>query len=62
METQALDKMYKISEVANWMRCSRASIYRLLNSGDLRSIKVGGSRLITHTQIQDYIERRKDAE
>jgi len=62
MENQELDKIYKIAEVANWMRCSRASIYRLLNSGDLKSIKVGGSRVITYSQIQNFIELRKAAE
>jgi excisionase family DNA binding protein len=59
---QELENVYKVPEVAAWMRCSRASIYRLLNSGQLHSIKIGGTRVITHSQIVDFIDRRKAAE
>lgn len=59
---QDLENVYKVPEVASWMRCSRASVYRLLKSGQLRSIKVGGTRVITHSQIVDFIELRKAAE
>lgn len=59
---QELDNVYKIPEVASWMRCSRASIYRLIKSGKLRSVKLGGTRVITHSQIVDFIELCKAAE
>jgi excisionase family DNA binding protein len=57
-----LEKVYRLGEVAVWMRCSRASIYRLLKAGQLGSIKIGGTRLIAHSQLVDFIEMRKRAQ
>lgn len=54
-----LENVYRISEIANWMKCSRASVYRILKGGSLKSIKVGGARLITQSQITEYLEERK---
>jgi excisionase family DNA binding protein len=58
-QEQGLERLYRISSVADWMRCSRASVYRILKSGSLKSIKVGGARMITHSQLVDYLEERK---
>jgi len=54
-----IDEIYKLEEVAKWMRCSRATIYRLLRNGELSSIKIGGSRLIAKSQLLDFIEKQK---
>jgi excisionase family DNA binding protein len=54
-----IDEIYKLQEVAKWMRCSRATIYRLLKNGELSSIKFGGSRLIAKSQLIDFIEKQK---
>lgn len=62
MDTNELDKIFKISEVAAWMRCSRATIYRLLKSGDLKSMKIGGSRVVTYSQMKSFIDLRQGAE
>lgn len=56
-----LEKLYKISEIAGWMRCSRASVYRILKSGSLDSVKRGGSRLVTQGQLTEYLENLKKA-
>jgi excisionase family DNA binding protein len=54
-----IDEIYKLQEVAKWMRCSRATIYRLLKNGELSSIKFGGSRLIAKSQLIDFLEKQK---
>ena len=56
-----LEPLYKVSEIAKYLRCSRASVYRLFDAGSLESIKSGGTRLVTHTQMVQYIQRRKAA-
>jgi excisionase family DNA binding protein len=56
-----LEKLYKISEIAGWMRCSRASVYRILKSGSLDSVKRGGARLVTQGQLTEYLENLKKA-
>lgn len=58
-QDESLERLYRISSVAEWMRCSRASVYRILKSGSLKSIKVGGARMITHSQLVDFLEERK---
>ena len=37
----------------------RSSIYRLMDSGELRSVKVGRRRLIPDSAIADYVTRLK---
>lgn len=54
-----LDRVYKIPEVAAWMRCSRASVYKLMKDGQLKSIKIGGSRVITESQMIEFIDTLK---
>ena len=54
-----IDDIYKLEEVAKWMRCSRATIYRLLRNGELSSLKFGGSRVIAKSQLLEFIEKQK---
>jgi excisionase family DNA binding protein len=54
-----IDEIYKLEEVAKWMRCSRATIYRLLRNGELSSLKFGGSRMIAKSQLLEFIEKQK---
>ncbi|EIU71164.1 putative excision nuclease [Mycobacteroides abscessus subsp. bolletii 1S-154-0310] len=35
----------------------RTAVFELLNSGELRSVKVGRRRLVSEGQIADYIAR-----
>lgn len=46
-----------ILEVAGRLQCSRATVYRLIADGDLKSVKVRGSRRITPASFDRY-ERR----
>ena len=47
---------YTIPESIRILRVSRASLYRLFNSGDLKSKKIGGRRLVTHKEITRFLE------
>lgn len=39
-------KTYKVNEVAHILGIGRTTIYKLINQGDLRRIKLGASTLI----------------
>lgn len=51
-----IDPMFmKVNDVARLLNVSRTTIYKLMWSGELASIKVGGSRRIPVTSFQDFI-------
>lgn len=52
--------VHDILETAHWLRCGRSTVYELLNAGELRSIKIGRRRLVTHASIVEYVERLSD--
>jgi excisionase family DNA binding protein len=50
-----IPQFYKPLEVAAKLKLSRAAIYRLLKSGQIKSIKLGGSRLISENQLAEFL-------
>lgn len=54
-----LDTLYRITEVAGFMKASRATVYRHLESGLLESVKCRGTRYVTHSQLLAFVERLK---
>jgi excisionase family DNA binding protein len=45
-----------IKDVMSRTRLSRSKVYGELDSGRLKSVKVGRRRLITESQLVDYID------
>jgi len=45
-----------IKDVVRRTRLSRSKIYEELESGRLKSVKVGRRRLVTESQLIDYID------
>jgi excisionase family DNA binding protein len=52
--------LYRPKEAAEALGMGRATVYNLMRSGRLRSIKDGGMRLITLDAIRDYIRQLED--
>lgn len=50
-------RAFTVIEVGEQLGLSRASVFRLIGSGELGSIKVGGSRRVTVEQLEDYLGR-----
>ena len=48
-------QLYKISEAMHLLSMSRASIYKQLDAGRLRSVKQGRARYIPAAAIIDYV-------
>lgn len=49
-------KFYFISEVANELRRSEASVRWLLHTGQLESTKLAGRRVVTQAQLDRFFE------
>jgi excisionase family DNA binding protein len=43
------------SEVAEELRLGRSTVYRLLQSGQIKSVLVGGSRRVRAQDLADYL-------
>jgi excisionase family DNA binding protein len=49
--------LYKPAEAAMLVSQGRTKLYEAIASGELRSVKVGGSRLIPADALREYAER-----
>jgi excisionase family DNA binding protein len=57
MSTTRGDELaYHLNEAARLSRLSRASLYKLLASGELKSIKVAGRRLIPADALRSLLQ------
>jgi len=51
----------RIPQAAQLLGIGRSSLYELINHGDLETIKIGRSTLITMDELRAFIARRRDA-
>lgn len=47
--------LYRVDEAAEALRLSRSSIYELIRSGQLRSVKHGTRRLVPVDALSDFV-------
>ena len=56
MHSQALPVLrFEISEAAQILRCSRAFLYKRIQSGDIKAQKDGTRRYISAAELQRYV-------
>lgn len=48
-------------EAAERLRVGRSKVYELIRLGELRSLKIGGSRRITTEALAEFVERLQGA-
>ena len=53
--------LYRPKDAAQALGIGRATLYDLMRSGRLRSVKDGGKRFITLDALRDYIRQLEDA-
>lgn len=53
---------YRPNEAARQISMSRDVIYKAIRDGSLRSLKVGGARLITRDALQEFVQRHEQAQ
>ena len=54
-------RLFRISEVAELMGCGRTTVYALLKSGELKSVKVAGCRRVHADDLAEYLERLRES-
>jgi excisionase family DNA binding protein len=50
------DLLLTVEEAADWLRVSRWSVYNLIRSSQLRTIKIGRRRLVTRAALAECVE------
>ncbi|HMM95048.1 helix-turn-helix domain-containing protein [Phycicoccus sp.] len=48
--------LYKVADVAQVLSLSRTKVYELVRSGELPSVRIGGSRRVRGEDLTDYVE------
>lgn len=49
---------YTIPQAAEQLGLGRTSLYGLITSGELRAIKVGRRTVISHRELETFLEKR----
>ncbi len=55
--TQAAALLASIDETVETLQVSRNSVYKLLDAGDLRAVKIGSRRMIVRKSIEEFVEQ-----
>lgn len=48
--------LYKVTDVAQVLSLSRTKVYELVRSGELTSVRIGGSRRVRGEDLARYVE------
>ena len=56
IQSEVAPLMYRVDEAAAALRLSRSSIYELIRSGQLRTVKQGRRRLVPVAALAEYVE------
>jgi excisionase family DNA binding protein len=55
VKSEVVPLMYRVDEAATALRLSRSSVYELIRSGQLRTVKQGRRRLVPVTALAEYV-------
>lgn len=58
--TAQQERLHSIPGVVDRLSISRSSVYMLIRSGALTSVKSGGRRLVSESAINEYIDRLRE--
>jgi excisionase family DNA binding protein len=51
-------RLLTVSEVADLLRVSRMTVYRLIKDGEMSALRVGRSYRLREDDVDDYLSRR----
>ncbi len=51
-------KLLSIQETADRLSVSQKTVYRLINWGKLRKVKIGGATRISEDELNEYMEQQ----
>lgn len=52
---EIVPELYRVEEAAEALRLSRRTVYELIRSGRLRTVKVGSRRLVPVAAVREYV-------
>lgn len=55
MTIQLADQLMTVEEAAGHLKVGRSTTFRLLQSGQLPSVKIGGSRRVRRSDLEAYV-------
>lgn len=55
---EASRELLKVEDAARRLSVSRSVLYRLMDSGDIRWVKVGRSRRVVKASLYEYVARK----
>jgi excisionase family DNA binding protein len=55
LEEQAEERLWRAEQVAQRFEVSRSKVFQLLAEGQLRSVRIGGSRRIPESAVRDFL-------
>ncbi len=55
-----MSELLTVNEVAGRLKCSRATVYRILATGELQSVKVGERQRISEDALAAYLAPAKE--
>jgi excisionase family DNA binding protein len=55
METATLPTLVKLTDVMSRTGLSKASVYRVINAGQLKTVKIGRSVRVTENELSRFI-------
>jgi excisionase family DNA binding protein len=55
--TFSTGRLFTVAEVAEAMRVSNMTVYRLIQAGDLRATRVGRSYRLRQSDVEAYLSR-----
>ncbi len=56
-----MEKFYTVKEVLDMLRISRATLYRHIETGLIKPVKLGKRTLFTESDLNEFVERLKKA-
>jgi len=54
-----MEKLYTLKETTGILKVSRATLYRLINRGLLRAVKIGKKTLFSEEELKNFIIKIK---
>jgi putative molybdopterin biosynthesis protein len=57
-----MEKLYTIKEVAEMLRVSKVTLYRMMKDGKIQTVKLGRKTLFTEEELDRFIESLKKGE
>jgi len=54
-------QLLTVMEVARFLAIGRSKVYELMYKGELRSVKIGGSRRVRYSDLGEYVRYLDDA-